>query len=185
MATVETISAWENVCRDFGMLISVVRPMSAAMLPVFVDALPALALIFAIYSFYSQRENDRKTELRQVKRELYVKTLQQLRISYRDVPSEDGWENDPRFLRLLDFETEVELLRESVDLSPHIKKAIGAIKSKNDPSRRGMHDPHGAGGLACWDDNRSYTGEHWPFNRDVFEKAIEHLATRMREDLDS
>ncbi len=179
MTTVETISACENVCRDFSWFWSGLSQLW----PRIIDATPALTLFFAVITFFIQRHTDRKAELIKIKREIYVKLLRQLNIAYFDIPNEEGWDRDERYLKLRGLAAEVALLRESVDLSPHIRQAIEAIEGKNDPDRRGKRDPHGKGGPAHHDNNRGYTGKPWPFNLDVFETSIGELEKYMREDL--
>ncbi|MFT6458871.1 hypothetical protein [Pseudophaeobacter arcticus] len=173
MASVEVMTACENVCRDFGWLWD--------LLPV--EAVPALTLIFAIYAFFSQRANDRKAELRHYKRKLYPDLLRQLSIAFNDVPNEEGWEYDERYLRARDLVSEVSLLNEFECLEPHTKKAIEAINGQNQKERRGMADPKGAGGRSLSDENREYVGKDWVFNRDLFEAAIDRLSQFMRQDL--
>ncbi|SMX45273.1 hypothetical protein [Actibacterium lipolyticum] len=66
------ITACQEICRDFG--------WASGLANWFADLAPVLALVWAIYAYFSQRSADRESELRQERRELYRDFLSQVQV---------------------------------------------------------------------------------------------------------
>lgn len=175
MASAEVVTACENVCRDVQWF--------AAAWDAIIQSAPVLAVIWAICAFFSQRANDRKSELRHLKRKLYADLLRQLSVAFNDITPKDDWEKDERFSSVKNLRNEASLLKEYVDLDVHIERAIDAIRGKYSPERRGKADPTGSAGLALSAENADYTDQSWPTNREVFNRALKNLQENMRKDL--